>query len=245
LDRGLASLDWIHLYPEFSFTHLPASISDHNPIYLNTNTSSSFLPRPFKFEEFWTLDPTCGLVIAVAWKHFASGSPATCLVKKLNHTKATLKMCNHLHFGNIHSQIKSTLLKIDQVQISPPSSHHSLQETMLKKDLDGLLIKEEALWRSKSRESWFHSKDLFHTSTLIKRRSNAVNFLKTNEGVWVSNRAEIGGTFVSHFSNLFASSVLPIEDDMLSLFAPMISAEDNLFLCALPLEKRWSKPSSV
>jgi hypothetical protein len=42
---------------------------------------------------------------------------------------------------------------------------------------------------------------------------------------------------VSHFSNLFASSVPPIEDDMLSLFAPVITVEDNLFLCALPLEE--------
>ena len=91
LDRGLASLDWVHLYPEFSFTHLSTSISDHNPIYFNTNTKSSFLPRPFKFEEFWTLNPSCGLVIVVAWKHFVSGSPAACLVKKLNQTKVALK----------------------------------------------------------------------------------------------------------------------------------------------------------
>ena len=60
LDKGLASLDWIHQHLEFSLTHLPASIYDHNPISLNTNTSSAYLPRPFKFEEFWTLDPTCG-----------------------------------------------------------------------------------------------------------------------------------------------------------------------------------------
>ena len=115
LDRGLASLDWVYLHPKFSLTHLIASISEHNPIYLNTNTTSSFLPKPFKFEEFWTLDPTCGLVIPTAWKHFVFGSPASCLVKKLNQTKAALKTWNHLHFGNIQSQIKSTLFKIDQV----------------------------------------------------------------------------------------------------------------------------------
>jgi hypothetical protein len=90
LDRGLASLDWIHLHPDFSFIHLPASISD-NPISLNTNTTSSYLPRPFKFEEFWTFDPTCGLVIAAAWKHFVTSSPVVCLVQKLDQTKTSLK----------------------------------------------------------------------------------------------------------------------------------------------------------
>jgi hypothetical protein len=79
LDRGLASLDWIYIHPNFSLTHLPASISDHNLIILNTNINSSYMPRPFKFEEFWTYDPTCGLVIDAALKHFVSGSPVVCL----------------------------------------------------------------------------------------------------------------------------------------------------------------------
>jgi hypothetical protein len=153
LDRGVASLDWIHLHPEFFLTHLPASISDHNPISLNTNTSLAFLPRPFKFEEFWTLDSSYGLVIAIAWKHFVIGSPAVCLVKKLNQTKAALKRWNAIHFGNIQANIKSSLLKLDQLQHSPPSSQARLQESLLKKELDDLLIKEEILWRTKSRDT--------------------------------------------------------------------------------------------
>jgi hypothetical protein len=99
----LASLDWIHLHPDFSLIHLPTSISDHNPIALDTNTSTNFLPRPFKFEEFWTLDPTCGLVIKTAWDRYIVGSSAACLVKKLAQTKVALKRWNKLHFGNIQA----------------------------------------------------------------------------------------------------------------------------------------------
>ena len=113
LDRGLASLDWVHLHAALSLLHLPASISNHNPISLNTNTTSSYLPKPYKFEEFWTLDPTYGLVIAAAWNHFVVGSLVVCLVKKLDQTKATLKRRNNIHFGNIQDKIKSSLFKID------------------------------------------------------------------------------------------------------------------------------------
>jgi hypothetical protein len=67
LDRGLASPSWVHLHHEFSLIRLPAIIFDHNPILLNTNSSSCFLPRPFRFEEFWTKDPSCGQVIEEAW----------------------------------------------------------------------------------------------------------------------------------------------------------------------------------
>ena len=76
LDRGLSSLNWIHLHPEFSLKHILASSSDHHPISLNTAFFSSFLPRPFRFEEFWTKDPFCGSVIEVAWFKPALGSPA-------------------------------------------------------------------------------------------------------------------------------------------------------------------------
>ena len=42
---------------------------------------------------------------------------------------------------------------------------------------------------------------------------------------------------MSHFSNLLSTSDPPIVDEMLNLFAPVITAEDNLFLCAIPLEE--------
>jgi exonuclease III len=67
LDRGLASPAWVHLHPDFSIIHLPAHNSDHNPISLTTNTTSDFLPRPFRFEEFWSKDPTCENVVQGAW----------------------------------------------------------------------------------------------------------------------------------------------------------------------------------
>jgi hypothetical protein len=163
-------------------------------------------------------------------------------MKKLNQTKAALKRWNTIHFGNIQAKIKSSLLKLDQIQHSPPSSQVSLQESLLKKEHDDLLIKEESLWRTKSRDTWLKCKDLntkyFHSSTLIRRRSNAVNFLKTFEGAWVSAIIEIGGNFVSHFSNLFSSSAPPIVDEILNRFAHVVTAEENLFLCAIPLKEK-------
>jgi hypothetical protein len=52
LDRGLASSALGHLHLDFSLVHLLAINSDHNLISLNTNTSSCYLLRPFRFEEF-------------------------------------------------------------------------------------------------------------------------------------------------------------------------------------------------
>lgn len=240
LDRGLASPHWVHLHPEYSFLHILAFSSDHCPISLNTSGSSIFLPRPFKFEEFWTKDPICEHVIAAAWKVIVSGSSALCLISKLKHATIALKRWNHLHFGNIQNKIKSTMKSIDHVECSPPSHSSFSLEIKLKAVLEDLLLKEEIFLRSKSRESSLTCKDLntkyFHTSTLIRRRSNAVDFLKLDYGAWILDRPSIGGAFVSHFSSLFTSSSPLFEDDLLSLFQPTISNEDNLALCSIPSE---------
>jgi hypothetical protein len=87
LDKGLASPSWVHLHPDFSLIHLSALNSNHNPISLNTNTTSCFLPRPFRFEEFWSKDPSCGQVIETAWQKFIPNYPAVCLPIKLKNTK--------------------------------------------------------------------------------------------------------------------------------------------------------------
>jgi hypothetical protein len=75
LDRGIANSLWVHLFPHYSVQHLPASSSDHNPIILNTVPTDLTLPRPFRFEEFWTYDPFCGSTISSAWSSNLLGSP--------------------------------------------------------------------------------------------------------------------------------------------------------------------------
>jgi hypothetical protein len=221
--------------------HLPAHNSDHNPIFLNTNSTSCFLPRPFRFEEFWSNDPSCEQVIELAWQKYIPPYPDNCLLVKLNHTKIALLKWNSLHFGNIHKKIKETLNLIDATQQAAPSSATSEKEVSLKLDLNNLLVKEESLWKSKSRETWLTCRDLntkyFHTSTLIRRRANAVNFLKLDSGTWVSFRDDIGGNLISHFSNLFTISNPTIETEMLDLFSPVITEEENGFLCAIPGEE--------
>ena len=249
LDRSLASPSWINLHPKFFILHLPAYSSDHNPITLDTAFPSPFLHRPFRFKAFWTKDPSCGLVIGSAWSSSNYVISLThSLVKKLKKTKFALKKWNSLYFGHIQTKIKSTMSHIDKVQQSPPDPSCLALEAKLKLDLDDLLLKEEILWKSKSRETWLACKDLntkyFHASTLIKRRSNAVNYLNISEGNWVSNRATIGDNFVSHFSNLFTSSSPPIEEEMLDLFTPIITEEENLLLSSIPSEEEVFKALS-
>jgi hypothetical protein len=67
LDKGLSNHLWVFLFSNSHLTHLPASKSNHNPLLLSTSSNCPNLPKPFKFEAFWTQDISSHAIIADAW----------------------------------------------------------------------------------------------------------------------------------------------------------------------------------
>ncbi|KAG6642416.1 hypothetical protein CIPAW_09G139300 [Carya illinoinensis] len=57
LNKGLANIQWTNLFPLATITTLAQVTSDHVPILLNTSNCNN-LPKSFKFEKFWTRDPS-------------------------------------------------------------------------------------------------------------------------------------------------------------------------------------------
>ncbi|XP_062152043.1 uncharacterized protein LOC133860458 [Alnus glutinosa] len=133
LDRGMASSQWVHLFPSFSILHLPASAFDYNPLFLNTVHYDSTLARPFKFEEFWSHHPDCYSTISLAWSPPCFGSPGFILNQKLRSTKLALKLWNRISFGNIQHQILSLTSQLDALQQSTSLSTLSVQERVIKR----------------------------------------------------------------------------------------------------------------
>jgi hypothetical protein len=240
LDMGIANNNWIHYFPSYSVTHLPAHSLDHCLLLLNTSFPVPSLPRPFRFEEFWTRDPTCGIVIEEAWSPFIAGSPSYCLTKKLKLTKTAIKLWNKHYFGNIKSKLDNTLSLLNKFQQAPLSDSNLALELHIHDLLDDYLLQEESLWKTKSRELWLTATDLntrfFHTSTLIRHRRNYISQLQTQNGGWITDRANFGNYFVNNFKTLFTSSNQVFSQELLDLFNPVILELDNNLLCAIPTE---------
>jgi hypothetical protein len=239
LDRGLASRDWLHLFPNALVQHLPAAASDHNPIFVNTEGTYSTLPKPFRFESFWIRDPSSFSVIANAWDSHVWGSDALVLKQKLQATKSALKDWNVNHFGKIQSNIKSILSALDSSQKETPSPQAHAKEEALQLALQEELRREEILWKQKSRELWLTCRDLntkfFHASTVTHRRYNSISCLKLDNGSFLYNRNDIGLHLVSHFSSIFTSSN-PVLSGLDDLFNPVITSSENDLLCLIPDE---------
>jgi hypothetical protein len=112
LDRGLANHGWMQLFPNAIINHFPAIKSDHCPILLSTMGTYQNLPKPFRFEAFWTRDKSSFLIVAEAWlARVGAGSPAFSLSRKWRNTKLALKDWNTITLGIFSLELNLLCLK--------------------------------------------------------------------------------------------------------------------------------------
>ena len=182
-------------------THLGALKSDHTPILLNTNPEDSFAYRPFRIEAAWIRDNGCNSIVEKAWNEEAKGPAFTKLYKKQAKTREALRKWNKEMFG--HCQVRTNLLieKIIEVQNRPPSENNGKIEEELQIELSEWPFRSEILWKQKSREIWLKEGDrntkFFHLSTIIRRRRNNIDAIKSEEGHWIMSSNQIR----HHFSH--------------------------------------------
>ena len=147
--------------------------------------------------------------------------------KKIKETKEDLRRWNRDWFGNIQTKIKEKWDQLDQIQKEEPTSENLEKEANTNLELHEWLIREESLWKQKSRTKWLPATDLntkfFHLSTIVKRRRNAIDFLKNQQGNWISGREDIGNCFVDFFTGLFTSSNPSIPNNLDGLISPSLS----------------------
>jgi hypothetical protein len=211
-------------------------------LLLSLKGSYQNLPKPFRFEAFWKRDSSSHEVVAEAWLpnlRDSRSSPAFSLSRKWKSTKSALKWWNQNHFGNIQYHIKKLFCEIDFIQSYPHSLVNVAKEKSLQVALQEQLLREEVLWKQKSRELWLTCTDLntsfFHAATSCRRRYKSISFLNIEGGSILTSRDAIGNHLVNHFSNLFSSSG-PNLDPLKDLFEETISVEENTALCLIPDE---------
>lgn len=70
LDRTLATLDWLDLFPIAKLHHLSSSASDHSllSLHLVQRKKKKKVRRTFRFESMWLKDSKCEEVVKAAWE---------------------------------------------------------------------------------------------------------------------------------------------------------------------------------
>ena len=69
LDRALATVEWLNLFPSAKLFHLTFSASDHSPLSLHFERRPPKIRvgRVFRFESMWLKDSRCEEIVHEAW----------------------------------------------------------------------------------------------------------------------------------------------------------------------------------
>lgn len=90
----MISLEWQLMFDKAGVVHLTATRSDHVPIMLHFTLEHFKAPRPFRFMEAWTRDPSCELVINTTWDEDIRNGRRYSLTSKIQCTAKALTKWN-------------------------------------------------------------------------------------------------------------------------------------------------------
>ena len=106
--------------------------------------------------------------------------------------------------------------------------------SQLKLEINGLLIKEEKMWRQRSRSLWLHEGDqntrFFHNQASNKYRRNQIEELQNSRGEMCKEEEDIAQILITHYQELFHSANLENIEHVLSAIPTMVTPELNNML---------------
>lgn len=108
----------------------------------------------------------------------------------------------------------------------------------LQAELSEWLSRSEILWRQNYREILLKEGDknseFFHLSTIIWRRRNWIDAVKSDNGEWITEKKEISYHFVAKFMELFSEGEVEFPTDLENIISPCITVEENAELSRIP-----------
>ncbi|XP_043700239.1 uncharacterized protein LOC122650948 [Telopea speciosissima] len=96
LDRVLVNEEWLSSFPSSHASFASPDISDHSPISLAIQPSTSFGPKPFKYFDMWSSHLSFLATVQEAWDKpvLAFSTPLIAFSKKFRNVKTALKEWN-------------------------------------------------------------------------------------------------------------------------------------------------------
>ena len=158
------------------------------------------------------------------------------VTEKLKLSRHKLQGWSKTHFGSIHFSIAKKTELLKQEEECDPQVQDSNTIKQLRVELSVLFIKEEKMWKQRSRSSWLKSGDhnthFFHCQATHRRRRNYIRGIRNNDGVWQSLEPKIEHTIVDYYKNLFASSNPRDFDEVLEGVDQVVNEDMNALLAA-------------
>ena len=123
LDRALATIDRVNLFPTACLHHLTSSASYHSPLSLRfvrkKNCKES--KKVFRFESMWLKDLQYEKVVMDAWTEGLSSLTNFPLISCLNACRSQLEVWNKAEFGHVRRKIVELQKHLEWLVMQPSS----------------------------------------------------------------------------------------------------------------------------
>ncbi|XP_021979848.1 uncharacterized protein LOC110875967 [Helianthus annuus] len=105
IDRVMSNIKCLELFPDAYVIYHPYRVSDHTPCILKLpNSSKSYQPKPFKFDNFITSKPKFKVCVEGEWAKRIEGYAMFSVTSKLKNLKPGLRKILFQQ-GNLHNKV--------------------------------------------------------------------------------------------------------------------------------------------
>jgi hypothetical protein len=237
LDRAVASPAWSDYFKEATVEHICSSRSDHLPILLRVGSKKVWRPveesrpRTFRYEQMWERVDSLHPTIAATWNKDGPAGNLQQICAKIQNMQRELRNWANRDFGSVVKESAEIRKKLSRIWNSPPSKELQEKANKLARDLDELLLREELMWRQRSRAIYIRVGDKntkwFQQKATWRRKKNTITKLKDDRGTWVEDTTAIHEMTNSFFKNLYKKEDGIDPTEILELVTERVDADMN------------------
>lgn len=159
------------------------------------------------------------------------GDDVPSIAQKIACVSEHLTFWNKDRLGNIGKQIKRLQKSISNLSKEEPIEENIERLKKAKIDLNEVLIREEIMWRQRSRIQWIRTGDkntkFFHFRTLARKGKNRISCLQDDSRTWHEGRENVLDLAQMYFNDLFTTSEPSLIEDAMAAVQGEVSDEMN------------------
>lgn len=232
LDRGVATSCWNKWFPTARVEHICSTRSDHLPLLLKFGGKLEYRKKKvFRYEAMWEREGTLQPTVEENWNSVKTATNLREVQEKLCTMHQCLSRWSSYKIGSITRQTNKLRQRLEVLMNKTPNLQTDKEIKKVAEELDELLLREEIMWRQRSRSTYLREGDRnidwFHRQATWRRKTNTISKLRNNKGQWIEEKGELNRMATNFFKELFTEDKIINPSELLGLFARVVTEDMN------------------